>query len=231
VRLSISHRFTLSIDTIRDAVRHTATSLSKNLPEGAKINVWFTGHSLGTALASLVYARAINEQHEFGPNVVLRDAYLFATPILADVPSVRAFHNRLNHDSRRTMWRITNGLDAVATALPDFGDNSSIVLSPYNLFSFAHLGMELTLRKGPGKSVVCGNAFAHGTIVRIESAVRPPPAPVHAPNSVGDADEEAMETLRRLEGIPILGRLVAHAPARYWDMLQNVQLGECEWQD
>jgi Lipase (class 3) len=221
----------VSIDTIRDAVRHTAAHLKQNLPPETNINVWFTGHSLGTALASLVYARAINEPHEFGRDVVLRDAYLFATPILADVQSVHAFHNRLNHDSRRSMWRITNGLDAVATALPDSGDNMSFRLSPYNLFSFAHLGMELTLREAPAKSVVRGNAFAHGTRVHIESAVEPQPKPAHPPHGIDAADERAIEVLLKLEKIPILGRLLAHGPAPYWYMLQNVQLGECEWHD
>ena len=229
VRLSLSHWLTLSIDTIRSAVRNTAAGLSQNLPQGTRINVWFTGHSLGTAVASLVYARAINEPHEFGPNVDLRDAYLFATPILADVQSALAFHNRLNHDPRRTVWRITNGLDAVATALPDAGDNTSIRLSPYNLFSFAHLGMELTLREAPEKSIVGGSAFAHGTIVRIESTVDPIPA--RTPHSIDPVDEEAMEVLRELERKPILGRLVAHAPPLYWYMLQNIRLGVCEWQD
>ena len=231
VRLSISYHISISIDTIRDAVRHTATSLSQNLPLGTKINVWFTGHSLGTALASLVYARAVNEPHEFGEDVVLRDAYLFATPIIADVQSVRAFHNRLNHDPRRMMWRVTNGLDAVATALPDAGDNTAIPLGEYNLFSFAHLGMELTLREAPQKSVVGGNAFPHGTIVRIESGVTTRPGPATPPHKVSAADEQAIEKLHKWEKIPILGRVLAHAPALYWYMLQNIQLGECEWQD
>jgi len=167
----ITYRLSISTDTIWDAVRRAATGLSRNLPTGTKINVWFTGHSLGTALASLVYARAINEPHDFGEDVVLRDAYLFATPVIADVQSVRAFHNRLNHDPRRMMWRVTNGLDPVATALPDAGDNTSIPLGEYNLFSFAHLGIELKLREAPQKGVVCGNAFAHETTVRIESEV------------------------------------------------------------
>jgi len=125
------------------------------------------------------------------------------------------------------MWRITNGLDVVATALP--GDNTSIRLSPYNLFGFAHLGMELTLREAPGKSVVGGNAFTRGTIVRIESTMNPKLA--HPPHGVDTADKEAIEALRELEKKPLLGRLVAHAPPLYWYMLKNIQLGECEWQD
>lgn len=169
-----------------------------------------------------MYARAINEPHEFGEHVVLRDAYVFATPIIADVQSVRAFHNRLNHDPRRMMWRITNGRDAVATALPDAGDNA-LPLGEYNLFGFAHLGMELTLREAPRMSVVCGNAFPHGTFVDIKSA-----NPAHEEED-GAANEQPIEKLHKCERIPILGRLLAHAPAFYWYTLQQIQLGGCGW--
>ena len=130
------------------------------------------------------------------------------------------------------MWRITNGLDAVATALPSAGDHLSIRLSPYNLFGFAHLGMELTLREAPERSIVGGNAFANGTIVRIESSVDP--IPTYPQHGVNPADKEAMEAmgvLRELERKPIIGRLVAHAPPLYWYMLQNTQPGECKWAD
>ena len=179
-----------------------------------------------------MYARAINESHEFGEDIVVRDAYLFATPIIADVQSVHAFHNRLNHDPRRMMWRVTNGLDVVATALPDAGDNRAIPLGEFNLFSFAHLGMELTLRGAPEKCVVSGNAFPHGTIVRIRSGATTQSEPVNPPHEEEDAtDEQRIKELHEWERIPILGRLLAHAPALYWYMLQNVQLGECEWQE
>jgi len=172
-----------------------------------------------------VYARAINEPHEFGEHVVLRDAYIFATPIIADVQSVHAFHNRLNHDPRRMMWRVTNGRDAVATALPDAGDNNALPVGEFNLFGFAHLGIELTLRETPGMSVVCGNAFPHGTIVQIKSA-----NPPHEKED-GAADELRLEKLHNCERIPILGRLLAHVPALYWYMLERVQLGGCRWQN
>ncbi len=47
----------------------------------------FTGHSLGTALATLCYAKALMCPEDLGPNAVLRDAYLYATPITTDVAS------------------------------------------------------------------------------------------------------------------------------------------------
>jgi hypothetical protein len=50
-----------------------------------KSSVFFrmTGHSLGTAIASLAYAKALMSNN-LGEHAVLRDAYLFATPIICD---------------------------------------------------------------------------------------------------------------------------------------------------
>ena len=96
------------------------------------------GHSLGTALSSLVCGRAIYQPNEFGSDVVLLDAYPSATPILDNVHSVHTFHNQLCHDPRRAMWRVSNGRDAFATTLPHSGDHMAFPLSPHNLFSFFH---------------------------------------------------------------------------------------------
>ena len=73
----------------------------------------------------------IFESYELGENIIIRDAYIFAAPIVCDVESAQgkyiafnpkrngtydsslpplAFNNRMNHrqDHLRTMWRITN---------------------------------------------------------------------------------------------------------------------------
>jgi Lipase (class 3). len=42
-----------------------------------------TGHSLGTAIASLAYANALLSEN-LCQYAILRDAYLFATPIICD---------------------------------------------------------------------------------------------------------------------------------------------------
>ena len=42
---------------------------------------------MGCSLAGLVYARMINEPDDFDDSVVIRDAYLFAAPIVCDVES------------------------------------------------------------------------------------------------------------------------------------------------
>lgn len=53
-----------------------------------QINVWFTGHSLGCATASLVYCRHLMRPKDLGKKAILRDSYLFACPILTDRETV-----------------------------------------------------------------------------------------------------------------------------------------------
>ncbi|KAH8113125.1 alpha/beta-hydrolase [Phellopilus nigrolimitatus] len=208
--------------TIIEAIRKVAECLAEQSP-GKPINVWITGHSLGCALASLVYSRLINEPRECGEDTVIRDAYLFAAPVVCDVESANAFNNRMNHftECPRTMWRVTNGKDAVATSLPDEGDNSEWLLSPWNLFSFAHLGCEVKLRGAPERCQVSGTHITPGTHVVVASAFHLDALP--------DQNTPLRRTLRALQDLPLLGRLLAHGTGFYWVALQEVGAGTCEW--
>ncbi|EJD51153.1 alpha/beta-hydrolase [Auricularia subglabra TFB-10046 SS5] len=228
--------------TIKHAVRVCADQLLQNKPEGTQINVWTTGHSLGCALASLVYARQINEPGDFGRSVVIRDAYLFAAPILCDIHSVHAFNNRTHHASSthghhpRTMWRVTNGKDVVATALPHRGDHPEWGLSPYNLFSFAHLGTEIELRKYPHRCIVRGNHITPGSHVRVVSRFRPhnDPPPGHPEHKFREKHNRsffARAGLMKMQNIPLVGRLIAHGTAFYWLALKDASVGSCEWDE
>jgi hypothetical protein len=71
----------LDIDTIATGIKIVTDELAKERPPGTKINVWFTGHSLGTAVATLAYSKALLSK-DIGSNALLRDAYLFATPVV-----------------------------------------------------------------------------------------------------------------------------------------------------
>ncbi|KAF8515774.1 Alpha/Beta hydrolase protein [Hysterangium stoloniferum] len=220
----------LPYDTIRQAVKTVSRHLLANKPEGTEINVWTTGHSLGCALASLVYARQINEPRDLGHNVVVRDAYLFAAPILCDVDSVNAFNNRMNHgaDSPRTMWRITNGLDVVARSLPNFGDYSEWSLSPYNLFSYAHIGAEIQLKRSPECSIVGGEThITPGSHIRIVSTLM-------ANVTLLGSDAESRKAQAQVvwaQKLPLIGRILAHGTASYWIALNEVRTGRVEWED
>jgi hypothetical protein len=67
--------------SIAGAIKIVSEGLSQVQAPGTKFNVWFTGHSLGTALATLAYVKALVSIKDLPDNVILRDAYLFATPL------------------------------------------------------------------------------------------------------------------------------------------------------
>jgi len=220
----ISPNCRIPYDTILEAIKSVSTRLLRNRGGDTKINIWITGHSLGCALASIAYSRMVNEIKEIGPNICVRDAYLFAAPVLCDVESAGAFNYRMNHFSaeQKTMWRVTNGLDAVACSLPQAGDYTKWSLSPWNLFSFSHLGCEIKMRPAPTRSIVSGTHVTPGSSVRIESAF-------HL-DALDQNITPLRKTLTRLQNLPIIGRLVAHAPGFYWSSLLEVGTGVCEWE-
>ncbi|KAG8908989.1 hypothetical protein FRB99_000092 [Tulasnella sp. 403] len=216
-------------ETISAAIKIVTDGLASLRAPGTKCNVWFTGHSLGTALATLAYSRALMAQ-DIGENARLRDAYLFATPITTDVTSRDAFNRALQADKNvvRTMWRVTNRDDVVATGLPALGDNAQYTLSSSNLFGFAHLGVEIFMKSYPRPCEVYGRRL----------------------NGLGDHDihvsskftaEEVVRQRRAavanglnvkriylaLQYIPVVGRLVAHASTNYYDQLDQIALKGC----
>jgi len=217
-------------ESIVNGVRELAQHLLEDNPNETEVNVWFTGHSLGCAMASLAYARAILNPKDFGPTIRIRDAYLFAAPVVCDVVSVEAFNNAIKNteDRGRTMWRVTNAGDAVATILPEFGDREDLKLSPTNVLAFAHLGVEIKMRDYPMPSIFTGQTLHRKAQVKLASSFT----------------EEQLEALRRnmqAKGaglsvyeraglqIPFLGRLLAHGTVFYWDQLSRVGTGPCSW--
>ncbi|KAG9123916.1 hypothetical protein FRC07_013527 [Ceratobasidium sp. 392] len=145
-------------DTIRESIQIVADHLTKNTGIHS-INVYFTGHSLGCATASLAYARAVAKQNtDYKSNVRIRDAYLFAAPVVGDVKTRDEFNRIMGTGLPRSMWRLTNGPDIVAAMLPEMGDRVSITIDHENPLAFAHLGLEVKMTpagpKGRGTALV-----------------------------------------------------------------------------
>jgi len=218
-------------DTIKVALKLTAETLAKDLESDSKINVWFTGHSLGCALATLAYARSINSDDFANTPILIRDAYIFAAPVTMDRIGSDRF-NQLISGSRyvQTLWRATNDSDAVATLLPQFGDNPNIKLSPTNPLAFAHLGAEIKMKSDPLVSNVAGSLWSHDTIVTVVSQY------TKQQLNAARLQEETAGGVRFgrfvevwLEKIPLLGRLIAHDTVLYWDQLNQVALGTLKW--
>jgi len=222
-------------DTITSAIKIVAKDLKLN--SLGDVNLYFTGHSLGTAIASLTYARAVSGKHDFGKGVVVRDAYLFATPIICDVPSVHAFNFSMfkNLDKPRTMWRISNRDDLVATGLPEEGDRP-LVSNPNSLFCFAHLGTEIRLRdKFAVPCFASGNHVTQGTLVKVQSEFNDETLYRHRREGLlkghfHDYLDGTKDSDPWLD-VPIIGSLLAHSVGSYWESLSKVSNGACIWVD
>ncbi|EIW74562.1 alpha beta-hydrolase [Coniophora puteana RWD-64-598 SS2] len=216
-------------EVIRGALKDIATEM-RNGTQGSQaqdpVNVFVTGHSLGTASATMFYARALQRPEDLGADINLRDAYLFATPITASPQSRAAFNNDMQRDPDRprNMWRITNKRDAVATGLPDLGDLAlhSQNVSERSQANFCHLGQEIKMRDYYNLSVTGpGTLVPKGTAVQIVSNVKQSNKdgfPTGVVNPI-----ELPPLLKMAENIPMIGRFVQHAPAGYLHLLSHMR--------
>ncbi|KAJ1583800.1 hypothetical protein NDA12_005917 [Ustilago hordei] len=188
------------------------------------VNLYVTGHSLGAALASIFYSRAIASPKDFGLNddggnqVYVRDAYCFGTPIVGDPDCISAFNQAVHDrdlDHPQTLWRVTNRRDAVATLLPDFGDYNTLRhISSISQLHFAHVGQEVQLTNDTRKVYTGpGTMLPEQTPVNIISHL----------DRGGDGPEVVLPPIFMvLERVPFVRRLVAHLPSSYWDRLTKV---------
>ena len=74
----------------------------KNPTNSGPIPLWVTGHSLGSALASLIFARFMHAPDDLGSDIVLRDCYCYGTPRLGDAAFASAFEKSVVSFKDRT---------------------------------------------------------------------------------------------------------------------------------
>jgi hypothetical protein len=80
-----------------------------------KVNVYITGHSLGGALATLLYGRLLKSSQDLGEHCTLRDAATFASPSIGDGDFSAEFSSLSNksYDEYKTLWRIVCDNDII----------------------------------------------------------------------------------------------------------------------
>lgn len=211
-------------------IRTTIADISEQIraTSGSQhINLYVTGHSLGAALASLFYSRALMSPKDFGSTshgadqIRVRDAYCFGTPIVGDPDCVSAFNQAChdqNLDHPQTLWRITNKRDAVATLLPEAGDYNVLKhISPTSQLHFAHIGQEMQLVKDDHGSIKVFNG--PGTLLPTMSTVS---VVSHLAKDRTGPSVKLPTYFRLLEYIPLIRRAAAHAPSSYWASLTKV---------
>ncbi|CDR99151.1 hypothetical protein [Sporisorium scitamineum] len=189
------------------------------------VNLYVTGHSLGAALACVLYSRAIASPKDFGQKedgsnqIYVRDAYCFGTPIVGDPDCISAFNQACHDrdlDHPQALWRVTNRRDAVTTMLPDAGDHKTLAhTSPTSQLHFAHVGQEVQLSNDIHK-VYTGP----GTLLPTQTPVN---IITHLDRGGEGPNVSLPPMLTVLEYIPVVRRLVAHLPSSYWDRLTKVQ--------
>ncbi|KAG8900122.1 hypothetical protein FRB99_006218 [Tulasnella sp. 403] len=217
-------------DTIAASIQVVADELARFHPKGTKCNVWFTGHSLGTAIATMAYAKILLSLNgKIGENAILRDAYLFATPVTVDFLSRMRFNSRIYvpKEISRTIWRVTNRDDFVATGLPSFGDLDDYDLGSHNLLGFSHLGIELFMKTRPESCQIEGNIISDQPEFGVEVGSNFSPQQLVELRT--SAQKRGLTTAAfwvGIQKIPILGRFAAHAGTNYYDQLDLIATGQ-----
>ncbi|EPQ30931.1 uncharacterized protein PFL1_01829 [Pseudozyma flocculosa PF-1] len=213
-------------EQIRHRIEEIAKLLVKNSADD-HVNLFVTGHSLGAALASFFFARAVASPKDFGSNsegddlVRVRDAYTFGCPIFGDPECIEGFGRAIhdNLDRPQTLWRVTNRHDPVATMLPEGGDYEMLShISPTSQFHYAHIGAEIQMRHrnnlvGAGP----GTLLPKGARVKVIT---------HLGGSGSGPDVRLPLWCRILEQTPVVSRLVSHIPSCYWARLSTVEAVE-----
>ncbi|KAM0786794.1 hypothetical protein ACM66B_002228 [Microbotryomycetes sp. NB124-2] len=114
------------------------------------IPLWVTGHSLGSALSSLLFHRFMRAPEDLGDHIVLKDCYGFGTPRQGDFDYCESFNTAAVTpiDRPNIMWRVINNLDVVARVPPGLADNpaNGPFLSKLSVLNFGHFGATLKLR-------------------------------------------------------------------------------------
>ncbi|GAA6042487.1 hypothetical protein JCM8097_003052 [Rhodosporidiobolus ruineniae] len=131
-------------------LRHVATRMKQEWPgKDVKIPLWVAGHSLGSALASLCYARLLRSPDDLGHDLELKDCYAFGTPRLGDGAFASAFEESLVTplDRPNILWRVANHKDIVTRVPPGLADPESNrdSLPTRSVLNYAFLGPAVRL--------------------------------------------------------------------------------------
>lgn len=139
------------------SIVHTIKHLAQRMKAGSsrlgadyKIPLFVAGHSLGAALASLMFARLLRSESDLGEDIELRDCYTFGTPRIGNGDFAGAFEASLVSpiDRSNILWRVVDNQDVVCKVPPGLADDESLrgTLSSLSVLNYAHLGPSITIR-------------------------------------------------------------------------------------
>ncbi|KAL8277885.1 hypothetical protein RQP46_009704 [Phenoliferia psychrophenolica] len=166
--------------TIRSYVKALAQEMRGGRANGtgnAKIPLWVTGHSLGSALASLIFARFIQSPEDLGDDIELRDCYSYGTPRLGDGAFAASFERNLVTpiDRPNILWRVVNNFDIVCQVPPGLADSDhSRATLGLSVLNYSHIGTEVRLSPFWHPFFTINNAYFRSTTHSLlEDSMRP----------------------------------------------------------
>ncbi|GAA5868367.1 hypothetical protein JCM8547_002167 [Rhodosporidiobolus lusitaniae] len=119
-----------SYDNIVEALKGVAERMQQQFETNKAIPLWFAGHSLGSALASLTYFRLLHSpHHNLGFRLDLKDCFLYGCP-------------------SSSLWRVANHKDVLTTIPPGSEDGT---LAPGSPLDYSFLGPAIRLKPDDGQ--------------------------------------------------------------------------------
>ncbi|KAI9277390.1 Alpha/Beta hydrolase protein [Sporodiniella umbellata] len=107
------------------------------------VHVWVTGHSLGAAIGSLLFARWLKCPEDIEPYCTLRDCYVIGTPAVGDSEFASYFASYSNMPLSRTstLWRVINQSDIICRVPPGYNSSTVGHYAPTtDFFNYSHVG-------------------------------------------------------------------------------------------
>ncbi|GAA5870457.1 hypothetical protein JCM8547_004037 [Rhodosporidiobolus lusitaniae] len=235
--------------SIVKTLKHVADRMKEEWPgKDLKIPLWVTGHSLGSALASLTYARFLHSPEDLGETLELKDSYVYGTPRLGDGSFAAAFEADLINPIGRTniLWRVANNADVVSLVPPGVADaeTSRAAVPSQSVINYAFLGPAIRLRPVnwfrslPYYNVENIGALHSATEVRVEDHV---PRMDHPTGTDKDAlagykkrsaryksvhEAQGHNPLRNIMALFLPFFVYDHFPASYLQHLNNLETSD-----
>ncbi|KAG0166542.1 hypothetical protein DFQ28_007183 [Apophysomyces sp. BC1034] len=128
------------LERVHEKARQIQTQLNTTEP----VQIWVTGHSLGAAMSSLLFARFLKCPEDLPSDIcTLRDCYVIGTPAVGNSEFASTFASYMNMPVTRNsmLWRIINKSDLICHVPPGYDSKTAgSYMSDMNFFNYSHVG-------------------------------------------------------------------------------------------